>query len=153
MEYKACALELLHKLGIQKMYKGCEYVISSIKYISENEAYFTPVSKVLYVEIAKQYNTSGICVEKNIRSIIKKIWSNPYNAELLEDVFGKQYKTKSPSNINFLMLVYNHSKKYIDNTNSATYSNEDYSFICPLSGNSCEFCREFLIEKLHNDET
>ncbi len=146
MKYETYAVELLHKFGIQKMYKGCEYVISSMKYISGHESYFTPVSKVLYVEIAKQYNTSGICVEKNIRSLIKKIWSNPQNEALLSAIFGSQ-STKTPlSNVEFLMLLYKHLKHTTQNKPSVT--SEDFTFICPHSGNTCEFCKEFIIEKL-----
>ncbi len=146
MKYETYALELLHKLGIQKMYKGCEYVISSMKYISGHESYFTPVSKVLYVEIAKQYNTSGICVEKNIRSLIKKIWSNPQNEALLSEIFSSQNVKTSPSNVEFLILLYNYLKQKTPNKLSTPP--EDFTFICPHSGNTCEFCKEFIIEKL-----
>lgn len=146
MKYETYALELLHKLGIQKMYKGCEYVISSMKYISGHESYFTPVSKVLYVEIAKQYNTSGICVEKNIRSLIKKIWSNPQNEILLGEIFGTNCIKTPPSNVEFLMFLYNHLKHTAQN--STYVAPEDFTFICPQSGNTCEFCKEFIIEKL-----
>ncbi len=148
MKYEANALKLLHKLGIQKMYKGCEYIISSINYISKNETYFTPVTKVLYVEIAKQYNTSGICVEKNIRSIIRKIWADPENEPLICEIFGKHSHKKAPSNIEFLVLFYNHLKYPTEPKD--TDQTTDYTFICPLSGNTCEFCKEFLIEQLHN---
>lgn len=151
MKYEATAIDLLHKLGIQKVYKGCEYIIASMNYISKNETYFTPVTKVLYVEIAKQYNTSSICVEKNIRSIIKKIWSNRENGELIREIFGKRHCQKNPSNVEFLVLLYAYLKHITGKRK--TSETEDYTFICPLSGNSCEFCREFLIEKLHNDET
>jgi two-component system response regulator (stage 0 sporulation protein A) len=150
MKYGAPALAFLHRLGIQKMYKGCEYIISSINFISENEIYFTPVTKVLYVEIAKKYNTSGICVEKNIRSIIKKIWSNPYNEKLLSEVFGPQNETNAPSNITFLMSLYNYLKQSDANKTSSIKS-EDYTFICPQSGKACEFCKEFIIEKLNGN--
>lgn len=146
MKYEAKAIELLHKLGIQKVYKGCEYIIASINYISQNETYFTPVSKVLYVEIAKQYNTSGICVEKNIRSLIKKIWSNPQSEALLSEIFGSQNIKTSPSNVEFLILLYNYLKQATQNTPSTTP--EDFTFICPKTGNTCEFCKEFIIEKL-----
>ncbi len=148
MKYEANATELLHKFGIQKVYKGCEYIISSINYISKNELYFTPVTKVLYVEIAKQYNTSSICVEKNIRSIIKKIWSNPENEELICEIFGKHHYRQNPSNVEFLVMFYS----YLKNPAVRTTTNEtaDYTFICPLSGNNCEFCKEFIIEQLQN---
>ena len=139
MKYETIALELLHRLGIQKTYKGCEYIISCIKYISENETAFTPVTKVLYIEIAKQFNTSGMCVEKNIRSIIKKIWINTDNELLINEIFGKYHSGKNPSNVEFLVLLYSYLKQQ---TNKNKYA--DYTFLCPISGNTCEFCREFI---------
>lgn len=148
MKYEAHTLKLLHALGFHKMYKGCEYIISSINYISKNETYFTPVTKVLYVEIAKQYNTSSICVEKNIRSIIRKIWADPENEELICKIFGKHNLNKSPSNVEFLMLLYN----YLKHRRNTKTSKEtiDYTFICPLSGSPCEFCKEFIVETINN---
>lgn len=151
MKYKAYTIALLKKLGIQKMYKGCEYIVSSISYMNKNEKYFTPVTKVLYVEIAKQYNTSSLCVEKNMRSIIKSIWSRPENSELISEIFGPYNLSKRPSNMEFLILLYNHLK--YDHTASLSEISKDkvdYTFTCPLSGNPCEFCKEFVIETIHN---
>lgn len=147
MKYDAQILKLLHKLGIQKLYKGCEYIISCINFIATNESCFTPVTKVLYIEVAKQYNTSNICIEKNVRSIIKKIWSFSENNELIRNIFGEHYIENNPGNIEFLMLLY----QYLKNENLALASpNKDYTFICPLSGDACEFCKEFIIENLNN---
>lgn len=152
MNYKANALKLFHKLGIHKMYKGCEYIISSINYISQNETYFTPVTKVLYVEIAKQYTTSSICVEKNIRSVIKRIWCNPDNKVLLSEIFSEQFGPKCPTNVEFLMTIYHYLKQTMTPEHSGKLSPGDYTFICPLSGNNCEFCKEFIIEKLNRQK-
>ena len=148
MKYKAYTIALLQKLGIQKMYKGCEYIVSSISYIAKNEKYFTPVTKVLYVEIAKQYNTSSICVEKNLRSVIKNIWSRPENDELICTIFGEYNVAKRPGNMEFLVSLY-HYLKYTY-TDSSASENIDYTFTCPLSGNPCEFCKEFVIETIHH---
>lgn len=151
MKYTAQTVALLKKLGIKKMYKGCEYIVSSISYMDKNEKFFTPVTKVLYVEIAKQFNTSSLCVEKNMRSIIKNIWSKPENQDMITEIFGPYNLTKRPSNMEFLVLLYNHLK-YIDTRTFPTLSNNtvDYTFTCPLSGSPCEFCKEFIIETINN---
>lgn len=146
MKYEAQTLKLLHKLGIQKLYKGCEYIISCINFIAANETCFSPVTKVLYIEVAKQFNTSNICIEKNIRSIIKKIWTFPENSKLINKIFGEHNVKKAPGNIEFLMLLY----QYLKEENQLLSSkNADYTFICPHSGNACEFCKEFIIETLN----
>ncbi len=151
MKYAAQTVALLKKMGIQKMYKGCEYIVSSISYIDKNETHFAPVTKVLYVEIAKQFNTSSLCVEKNMRSIIKSIWAKPENQNLIAEIFGPYNLAKRPSNMEFLVLLYSHLK-YIESQKATSNSNStvDYTFTCPLSGSPCEFCKEFIIETMHN---
>lgn len=151
MKYKAYTVAILQKLGIQKMYKGCEYIISSISYMDKNEKFFAPVTKVLYVEIAKQYNTSSLCVEKNMRSVIKNIWARPENSELITKIFGPYNLSKRPSNMEFLVLLYNYLKfESSGSIHSGSKDTVDYTFTCPLSGNPCEFCKEFVIETIHN---
>lgn len=149
MDYRGYTIALLQKLGIQKMYKGCEYIISSICYIQKNETYFTPVTKVLYVEIAKEHNTSSLCVEKNMRSVIKTIWDKEDNKELLPQIFGEYNLSKRPSNMEFLVLLFNHIKYKMDYINTLSAHKDMYSFTCPLSGNNCEFCKEFVIDTIH----
>lgn len=151
MKYAAQTVALLKKMGIQKMYKGCEYIVSSINYIDKNEKHFAPVTKVLYVEIAKQFNTSSLCVEKNMRSIIKSIWAKPENKNLIAEIFVPYNLEKRPSNMEFLVLLYSHLK-YTDSKKVTSDSNNtvDYTFTCPLSGNPCEFCKEFIIETVNN---
>ncbi len=148
MDYKIHTMNLLQKLGIQKMYKGCEYIISSINYMERHEKYFTPVTKVLYVEIAKEYNTSSICVEKNVRAVIKTIWEQCVDKELMKKIFGEYNIDKRPSNMEFLVLLYNHLKYYPDKYTGIPREKPDYTFTCPLSGNACEFCEEFIIETM-----
>ena len=136
-------LEILRKLGLQKVYKGCEYIISCINFIATNETGFTPVTKVLYIEVAKQYNTSSICVEKNIRSVIKKIWSTPENSPLISKIFSEHYTDKQPGNIEFLTLLH----RYVKLNSFKNY--DDYTFICPHSGTACEICKDFILETLN----
>ena len=151
MKYKAYTIALLKRLGIQKMYKGCDYIVASISYMDKNEKYFAPVTKVLYVEIAKQFNTSNLCVEKNMRSIIKNIWSKPENKELIAEIFGPNNLDKRPSNMEFLVLLYNQLKRNnVTPPADVSKNTADYTFMCPLSGSPCEFCKEFIIETLNS---
>lgn len=155
MEYTAYITALFRKLGLRKMYKGCDYIISAIRYMDMDETFYAPVTKVLYVEIAKQHFTSGICVEKNIRSVIRSIWEKPENTELISEIFGKTALTKRPGNIEFLVLLYNYLKKSLsyesgDKDSHSPYTAKDYTFTCPLSGTPCEFCKEFVIETVNH---
>lgn len=145
MDYRSCTTELLQNLGLKKMYKGCEYIISSMEYMHQNEKYYAPITKVLYVEIAKDFNTSSLCVEKNMRSMIRIIWEKEDNKELLSEIFGCDNLEKRPSNLKFLTFLYQYIRRKIE-----LYQREtNCTFTCPLSGNDCEFCKEFLLEKLN----
>ncbi len=148
MKHEREILDILYNLGIRKMYKGCEYILSGIYFISENETTFSPVTKILYVEIAKKHGTSSLCVEKNIRSVIELIWKQSKNDSLIREIFGSYFLRKRPSNLEFFTSLYD----YIKNTTTALSKQlpdvTTYQFICPLSGNECEFCREFIMKFL-----
>lgn len=142
MKYEKELLEILYNLGIRKMYKGCEYILYGINYISENEANFSPITKILYVEIAKEYSTSNLCIEKNIRSVIELIWKDATNEKLISKIFGNYYLLKRPSNLEFLTSLYH----YVKDTSSLPLlpDKNAYVFTCPLSGHECEYCKKYI---------
>ncbi len=154
MEYRSYTIELLSQLGIHKKYKGYEYIISSINYIHRNEKNFTPVTKILYVEIAKEHNTSSLCIEKDMRTVIKSIWAKEDNHEFIIKIFGEYFLFHRPTNVEFLMLLYNHIKLELDH--SVLNFVKDASFLCPTTGNPCEYFMNFVIETISklllNDE-
>ena len=76
MKYILCTMKILHQLGVNKSVKGYDYILSCIQFIHNNENNYTPVTKVLYFEIAKKHNTSNYCVERNIRNVVQGIWKN-----------------------------------------------------------------------------
>lgn len=150
MKYKRYILDILYNLGVHKMYKGCEYILSGISFISENETSYSPVTKILYVEIAKEHDTSSLCVEKNIRSVIEIIWKQHANDALICKVFGSYYLSERPSNIEFLSLLYD----YVKNADIQKVLTDEVSpkFTCPVSGSECEFCSEFIANFLKQYE-
>ncbi len=153
MMYKTYLFNLLHKLGIHKMYKGCEYLLTAISFIAENETSYSPITKILYVEIAKTHKTSSLCVERNLRSIIEIIWREHSDDLLLEEIFSEHYLNNRPSNMEFLSRLYQYIKHSFPNPKD--FKKTDYTFSCPISGTECEFCNEFIhnfIETYHNSE-
>ncbi len=136
MELKLQIISILNQLGVDSKYKGYSYVISSLCFISENERDFLPITKILYAEIAKQFNTSAVCIEKDIRKVIEYVWwHKDDNNELIIEIFGDN-NTK-PTNKEFLLSLY----KYILTLNIQQY------IICPLSKKKCQYCQD-LIEKV-----
>ena len=140
MEYSNNKIrDIMRQLGIHKVYKGCRYIISSINFIAENECY-DPVTKVLYIEVAKQYHTSALCVERNIRSVIEMIWEQRNDEKLMCEIFGEHFLQRRPSNLEFLILLYEYVKLDIERNVTENINN----LICPLSGKVCAFYAEYI---------
>lgn len=149
MEYGKRALDILKQLRIDTSYKGCDYIASSIDFIHENNATYMPVTKVLYVDIARQYNTSSKCVEKDIRKVNEAIWRYDRNRPMISIIFDTCCLTHRPSNMEFLISLYRHieTAEYTEQVYSMHKDNIQYT--CPLTNNSCAFCNDILYEIIH----
>lgn len=135
MSKKCFTKYILHELGIGKSYSGYDYILYGIDLILCDEDLLHCVTKVLYIDIAKEYNTNSSCVERNIRKAIEVIWKHTQeNRELIVKIFGKRYLSLKPSNKEFLELLYEYVKQsyYADN------------IICPISNTSCSVYQELL---------
>ena len=103
--------EKLMGMGLSAAYLGCEYMAYAILMLQKGGA---PVQmKVLYMEIARVYDTSASCVERNIRTASKVLWTRRKAG-----VFRAMHENmpvKRPSNAEMLryLAVYmkNHTKK------------------------------------------
>lgn len=147
MEYSQLTISILKQLKIYNVYKGCDYIVSSIQFIHKNKSTYLPITKVLYTDIAKQYNTSNQCVEKNIRKVIDCIWTTEKNKTLLQMIFGPDI-SKKPSNTEFLLLLYNHieSGEYAKYLYKKIMENIEYK--CPINNKPCNFYNEILYDIL-----
>ena len=135
MEYKLYTIEILNNLGVSSLYKGYGYIVSSIEFIHNNKLDVLPITKVLYVEIAKKHNTSVICVEKDIRKTIDYIWSKD------NKVRGEIFNTISkPTNKEFLLTLYFYIEK----------NKGKYMFMCPLSNKKCDYCKDVIYNFIEN---
>ena len=134
MEYRTITKSVLHQLGIGKTYSGYNYILRAIELILQNEDVLTNVTKILYIDIAKEYQTSQTCVERNIRKVIEVIWKHADdNSMQLQKIFGEKFLSIKPSNKEFLELLYEYIKLQ-DTLQKALISNP---FICPISNKAC----------------
>lgn len=134
MEYKITTKNVLHQLGIGKSYTGYNYILYAFELIEQDENLLSGITKILYIEIAKQFHTSHTCVERNIRKVIEVIWKNSEsNSSLILKIFGKKFLKNKPSNKEFLELLYEHIKSYnlLENILHAE------QFVCPVSKDLC----------------
>jgi len=146
MEYKITTKSVLHQLGISKSYSGYDYILYAFELIEQDENVLTGITKILYIEIAREFHTSHTCVERNIRKVIEVIWKNQQsNHALLLKIFGSHFMESKPSNKEFLELLY----AYIQSNNLFENILHKDNFICPISKDVC-IAYTKLVEKLIN---
>lgn len=96
----------LHELGVPSHIKGYQYIRESISLIYENPEMVGGITKELYPEVAKKFQTTVSRVERAIRHAIEVSW-NRGNWQLMEDIFGHSVdidKAK-PTNSEFIVTV------------------------------------------------
>ena len=96
----------LHELGVPSHIKGYQYIREGITLVYERPELVGGITKELYPEIAKKYNTTASRVERAIRHAIEVSW-NRGNWQLMEEIFGHSVdidKAK-PTNSEFIVTV------------------------------------------------
>ena len=146
MKYSLTAKNVLQQLGITKCYSGYDYVLYGIDLIMNDEHSLSGITKGLYIDIAKKFDTSHTCVERNIRKIIEVIWKHSSkNHETILKFFGSGHINRKPSNKEFLQYIC----EYIElHSRLETIITAD-DFICPISNNVCINYHK-IIKKLSN---
>ena len=87
MDRRPCITEiydLLYQLGVTANYTGFFHAACAVSLCAEQPDRLLLVTKWLYPEVAKQYNTNWKAVERNIRTSIRIVWSkNPHKLQQL----------------------------------------------------------------------
>lgn len=134
MEDRLIAKSVLHQLGIGKSYSGYDYILYAIELIGQDESVLAGITKILYIDIAKEFHTSDTCVERNIRKVIEVIWKcSESNNLLILKIFGSTFRTNKPSNKEFLELLY----EYVKSHNLLNKMLNADKIICPISKDVC----------------
>lgn len=95
--------ELLLDIGIPTNLLGFSYITSAIQLSLTNVEYTFRMTKLLYIDIAKKFNTSPASVERCIRHAIEVGW-NCGSIELIEKIFRNSINSARgiPTNSQFI---------------------------------------------------
>ena len=98
--------KLLHGLGVPSHIKGYQYIREGVILMYEKPDIVGAITKELYPEIAKRFDTTVSRVERAIRHAIEVSW-NRGNIDLMEEIFGHSvdYDRAKPTNSEFIVTV------------------------------------------------
>ena len=96
----------LHELGVPSHIKGYQYIREGITLVYNNPKIVGGITKELYPEIAKKYNSTTSRVERAIRHAIEISW-NRANWDFMEDLFGYSVDIDraKPTNSEFIVTI------------------------------------------------
>ena len=97
---------MIHDVGVPAHIKGYQYLRDSIIMAVEDPDILNSVTKVLYPDIAKKYDTTSSRVERAIRHAIEVAFSRG-KIEMIEDLFGYTINggKGKPTNSEFIALI------------------------------------------------
>ncbi|MBU9724151.1 MULTISPECIES: sporulation transcription factor Spo0A [Bacillaceae] len=102
----ASITSIIHEIGVPAHIKGYMYLREAITMVYNDIELLGSITKVLYPDIAKKYNTTASRVERAIRHAIEVAWSRG-NIESISKMFGYTVSvTKAkPTNSEFIAMV------------------------------------------------
>ncbi|KAB7708817.1 sporulation transcription factor Spo0A [Bacillus aerolatus] len=97
---------IIHEIGVPAHIKGYMYLREAISMVYNDIELLGSITKVLYPDIAKKYNTTASRVERAIRHAIEVAWSRG-NIDSISSLFGYTVSmTKAkPTNSEFIAMV------------------------------------------------
>jgi two-component system, response regulator, stage 0 sporulation protein A len=98
--------EMLHNLGVPSHIRGYQYIRDGIVLIYSNDKYVNFITKEIYPNIAKKYDTTSSRVERAIRHAIEISWDRG-DVDLMEDLFGHSvsFDRSKPTNSEYLNTI------------------------------------------------
>jgi two-component system response regulator (stage 0 sporulation protein A) len=106
LDLEMLVTECIRDLGVPAHIKGYQYIRTAIIMVVNNMDLLSFVTKQLYPEIAKTYNTTASRVERAIRHSIEVAWSRG-NQDTMNEIFGYSVNTGTgkPTNSEFIAMV------------------------------------------------
>ncbi len=98
--------KILHELGIPSHIKGYQYIREGITILYERPEIVGGITKELYPDIAKKFDTTVSRVERAIRHAIEVSW-NRGSWDLMDEIFGHSVDIEraKPTNSEFIVTV------------------------------------------------
>lgn len=102
----ASITNIIHEIGVPAHIKGYLYLREAITMVYNDIELLGSVTKVLYPDIAKKFNTTASRVERAIRHAIEVAWSRG-NIESISNLFGYtvSHSKAKPTNSEFIAMV------------------------------------------------
>lgn len=102
----ASITSIIHEIGVPAHIKGYLYLREAITMVFNDVELLGSITKVLYPDIAKKFNTTASRVERAIRHAIEVAWSRG-NLDSISSLFGYTISnTKAkPTNSEFIAMV------------------------------------------------
>jgi len=103
---EAIIADLLHNLGIPSHIRGYQFIKEGIGIIYNNNNNISYITKDVYPEIAKKFDTTPTRVERSIRHAIEVSW-NRGNLDFMEEIFGYSVDIDraKPTNSEFMVTI------------------------------------------------
>ncbi|HLR75144.1 MAG TPA: sporulation transcription factor Spo0A [Virgibacillus sp.] len=97
---------IIHEIGVPAHIKGYMYLREAITMVYNDVELLGSITKVLYPDIAKKFNTTASRVERAIRHAIEVAWSRG-NIESISALFGYTVSVSKakPTNSEFIAMV------------------------------------------------
>ncbi|GAA0458160.1 sporulation transcription factor Spo0A [Alkalibacillus silvisoli] len=97
---------IIHEVGVPAHIKGYLYLREAISMVYHDIELLGSITKVLYPDIAKKYNTTASRVERAIRHAIEVAW-NRGNIDSLSAIFGYTVSVSKakPTNSEFIAMI------------------------------------------------
>ena len=97
---------IIHEVGVPAHIKGYQYVREAIIIAVQDMEVINAVTKVLYPEVARRYNTTPSRVERAVRHAIETAWDRG-DLETLQKYFGYTVNSTKgkPTNSEFIAMI------------------------------------------------
>ncbi|WP_096201186.1 sporulation transcription factor Spo0A [Bacillus sp. FJAT-45350] len=102
----ASITNIIHEIGVPAHIKGYMYLREAITMVYNDIELLGSITKVLYPDIAKKFNTTASRVERAIRHAIEVAWSRG-NIDSISSLFGYTVSVSKakPTNSEFIAMV------------------------------------------------
>ncbi|GAF13682.1 stage 0 sporulation two-component response regulator [Bacillus sp. JCM 19046] len=102
----ASITSIIHEIGVPAHIKGYMYLREAITMVYKDIELLGSITKVLYPDIAKKFNTTASRVERAIRHAIEVAWSRG-NIDSISTLFGYtvSHSKAKPTNSEFIAMV------------------------------------------------
>ena len=103
---EADVTEVIHEVGVPAHIMGYHYLRDAIMMCVNDSSMLNGITKILYPEVAKKYNSTPSRVERAIRNAIEVAFTRG-NIDVIEELFGYTISSGKgkPTNSEFIALI------------------------------------------------